>query len=110
LTVAGHASQTHDLSGTHLQVQAEQVDAKLVGARQAQALHLKHRRAGLLRPVGQLRRLCANHEARERGIGLFGRVADPGDTAATQHRAGRAQFSNLVQFVADVQNATALGG
>ena len=110
LSIARHAGQAHHLSGAHLQVQAQQVNTKLVGSRQAQALHLEHRCPGLLRPVDQLRRLGADHQPRQRGIGLFARVADPGDPAAAQHRAGRAQLANFMQLVADVQNAATLRG
>ena len=110
MTIARHACEAHHLTGAHLQVQAKQIDTKLVGSRQAQALHLEHRYAGLLRPVDQLRRLGADHQTRQRGIGLFAGVADPGDTPPPQHRAGRAQFANFMQLVADVQNAAALRG
>ena len=41
LAVARHAGNAHLLAGTHLQVNAIEVHAKLVQPRQAQSLHLQ---------------------------------------------------------------------
>ena len=85
-----------------------QVYAKLVFARQAQAADPQAGLAHGSRVVHQLGRLAANHEARQGRIGLVRRVAHAGDLAPAQHGAGIAQRANLVQLVADVQNAAAL--
>ena len=56
----------------------------------------------------QSRGLGADHQATERGVGLFTRVAHARELAAAQHRAGAAQRPDFVQLVRDVQNTDAL--
>ena len=64
----------------------------------------------MLRAMLQLRRFCADHQAGQRCVGLFCRVAHTGDLAAAQHGAGIAQLTDLVQFVRNIQNTAALRG
>ena len=110
LAVAGDPGNAHHLARAHLQRDAGQVNSKLVLARQLQVLHAQHRRTGPGRAPGQLRRLGADHHARQRCVGFLGRVAHAGNLAPAQHRAGIAQLANFMQLVTDIQNAAALAG
>ena len=69
-----------------------------------------HRRARPRRrcacAVLQLRRLGADHQARQAGVGLLRRVDLAGHLAAAQHRAVMAQRADLVELVADVEDAS----
>ena len=85
-----------------------QVYAKLVFARQTQVADPQAGFAHGSGVVHQLGRLAANHQARQGRVGLVRRVAHAGDFAPAQHGAGVAQRADLVQLVADVQNAAAL--
>ena len=109
LPIARHPGNAHHFARLDLELHVNQVHAKLVGARQRQVLHPQHRGTGLRRAVLQRRRLGANHQARQGGVGFFRRVTHPGDLAAPQHGASSAQRANFVQLVADVENAAALG-
>ena len=109
LTVAGDAGDTHHFARSNLDRNIFQVHAKLVVTRQAQGLYTQHWCAGLLRAMRQLRRFGADHQARQRGIRLLRRVAHTGDLAAPQYGTGGAQRADLVQLVADVQDAATFG-
>ena len=90
LAVARHPGNAHDLARLHLELQVDQIDTELVLARQRQAVHAQHRGTGLHLAVLQRGRLGADHQARQRGVGLLGRVAHARDLAAAQHGAGGA--------------------
>ena len=110
LAVARHAGYAHHFSGTHLERHALQFGTELVLARQAQAIHLEHLLAGRAGLLAQGRRLRADHHAAERGVALLLRIALSTHTPASQHGTGRAQGTDFMQLVADIQNAAALGG
>jgi hypothetical protein len=110
LSVARDARDAHDLARAHFQVDVVQVHAELVHARQAERLRAQHRGARAGFAVRQRRRLGADHQARERSVGLLARVAHARHAARTHHRAGGAQGPDLVQLVADVEDAAALAG
>ena len=63
----------------------------------------------LCRAVLQLRRLGADHQARQAGVALLRRIDLAGDLAAAQHGAVVAQRADLVELVADVEDRAALG-
>ena len=107
LPIARHAGNAHHFARLDLELQVDQVHAKLVGTRQRQALHAQHGGAGLHCAVLQRGRLGTNHQARQGGIGFLGRVAHARHLAAAQHGAGGAQRADFVQLVADVEDAAA---
>ena len=76
---------------------------------QREALHREHHRAGSRLAVLQLRRLGADHQARQAGVGLLRRVDLARDLAAAQHRAVVAERADLVELVRDVEDRAALG-
>ena len=53
----------------------------------------------------QGRRFGTNHQATERRIGLIPRIAHPCDLTPAKHRTCRAELSDFMQFVTDVQQA-----
>jgi hypothetical protein len=63
----------------------------------------------VLRAMHQLRRLGTDHQFGQGSIGFMRRIADAGDFASAQNGASVAQLTDLVQLVADVQDAAALG-
>ena len=108
LTIARDASNAHHLTGTNLQTDLRQIDAELVFFGQRQILHFKQHSAWLSVLVSKGWWFCANHQATERRIGFFTGIADTRHLAGSKHRTGCAQFSDFMQFVADVEQATAL--
>ncbi len=77
---------------------------------QREAAHREDERAGAHLAMLELRRLGADHEARQAGVGLLGRIDLARDLAAAQHRAVVAQGADLVELVRDVEDRAALGG
>jgi hypothetical protein len=59
--------------------------------------------------VGDLRRLPADHQPRQRLLRLAARVDHRDDAAGAHHRAAAGQATDLVELVADEQHADALG-
>ena len=110
LAVAGDAGDADDLAGTHVEIQVPQRGAEGVAPRQVQAAHDEHGFSGFGLAVLQLRRLGADHQTRQAGVVVFGRVELAGDPAAAQHGAALAQGADLVELVADVEDAAAVGG
>ena len=107
LAVARHAGNAEDLAGAHLQADAFQIGAERRLLLQRQLAQLEHHVAEPGLHVLQLQRLGADHQARQAGVGLAGRVDLAGDLAGAQHGAVVAQRADLVELVADVENAGA---
>jgi hypothetical protein len=59
--------------------------------------------------VLQLRRLGADHQARQARVRLLRRIDLAGDLAAAQHGAVVAEAADLVELVRDVEDRAALG-
>ena len=109
LAIARDTGDAHDFARAHIELDALQVHAEGLRARQRQALHAQHAGADLGFAVRELGRLRADHQPRQRGIALHGRIAHAGHLPAAQHGTGRAQRTDLVQLVADVEDGAALG-
>jgi hypothetical protein len=108
LAVAGDAGDAQDLAFAHLERRRRQVDAEAIGrASVSPRTSMAGRRRG--GRVAQLRRLGADHQARQARVGLRRRVDLARDAAAPQHGAVVAQRADLVELVADVEDAAALG-
>ena len=109
LAIARDTGNAHHFSSAHHEVNFLQRNAKLPGAGQIQLLHVQHHIARFDVPHIKRRGFAADHQAAERRVGLLPRVTHAGDLATAKHRAGRAQGANLMELVADVQNAAAPG-
>ena len=110
LPVARNARNAHHLARMNFERDLMKIHAELVLARQRQRTHTQHRRTQLRLAPRQLRWLGTNHQARQGGVGLLRRLANPGHLAAAQHGTDLAQFADFMQLVADVQNAAARAG
>ena len=110
LAIARDTGNTQHLTSTHFKPHVNQVHAELILLFEAQATDMQHNAASLHFTVLQRWWFGTNHQARQRSIGFFLRIAVTRHLAATQHRTGGAQLANFVQLVADVQDRTALRG
>ena len=108
LAVARHTGDAHHLAGAHAAARCRP-GRRRTGRLAARVRPLTSSTAapGVQLATLQRRRLGADHQARERGVAFLARVAHAGDLAAAQHGAGGAQLADLVQLVADVEDAAA---
>ncbi|MNP04684.1 hypothetical protein D3C76_966080 [compost metagenome] len=111
LTIAGDTGDADDFTAAHGKVDGLERATERVRVVPRQTLYVqKNIAAGHLRViVDQLRRF-ANHQARQLPIRVVGRYAMPGDSPAAQHGSAVAKRAHFGEFVADEQNAAALGG
>ena len=109
LAIARYAGQAHHFARAHLQRHIGQIHPERRSALQVEVCHLQHRVARRARAVLQRGRIGADHQARQRGVALGARIGHARHLAAPHHGAGVAQGANLVQLVADVQDAAPLG-
>ena len=110
LAVARHAGDADDLARAHRQVDAGERRAERVVGRQREVADDERVRARPRFAMLRMREVAADHHPRERRRRLAARVALAGDLARAQHGRLVAQRADLVELVADVEDAAALVG
>src|SRR5207302_4689357 len=110
LAVAGDSRDADDLAAAHrelnvLEMRSERV-VRLVRKSGDHEPRLAHPRLSVLR----MRQVLADHHARHRLRRFPPRIAMARDLTATQHRSVGAELLDLVELVADIENAAALQG
>ena len=111
LAVARDPGNAHDLTAAHLQADVPQLGAEGIVRGVVQATELQAQltfRPGLAVAAG--REVLPDHHAGHGLGGLLGRVAGAGHPAPPQHRRPVAELLDLVELVADVEDAHPLGG
>ena len=109
LAVARDAGDADDLAGAHVEADVGAASCRTDRPwRMLRPLTPSTVSPRLRLDVLQLRRLGADHQPRQAGVGLGARIDLAGDLAAAQHRAVVAQRADLVELVADVEDRAAL--
>ena len=107
LAVAADAGDADDLAAPHVEIDARERRAERIVRRQVEAAYAQQRCAGARLAVTRFRQVAADHHPRERRRGLLARIAIAGDAAVTKDRRAIAQRADLVELVADVEDAQA---
>ena len=110
LPVARHARDADDLPGVHGERDRVQRGPERVVGGQREVVDHQALDAGFRFRVARVRKVAADHHPGERGRALLARVAGAGDAPAAQHGRLLAERADLVELVADVEDAAALVG
>ncbi|MCY1226253.1 hypothetical protein D9M72_384800 [compost metagenome] len=110
LAVTGDPRNADDFARMHVQRNPVQLGGEGMRARQRQLLHAQPHRAAKGSHTRLARGLAADHQARQRGRGFLARIAHASDLAHAHHGGLMAQRADLVELVADVEDAGAFGG
>jgi hypothetical protein len=110
LAVARDAGDADDLARLDVEADGRKADAELRLLGQAQVANVEDDAAEMRLVMLQLRRLGADHQARQAGVGLLSRIDLAGDPARAHHGAVVAEGADLVELVADIEDRAALAG
>eukprot|EP01022_Parablepharisma_sp_SALTPOND_P021557 TRINITY_DN427_c2_g1_i1.p1 TRINITY_DN427_c2_g1~~TRINITY_DN427_c2_g1_i1.p1 ORF type:complete len:1458 (+),score=547.10 TRINITY_DN427_c2_g1_i1:21634-26007(+) len=113
LAVAGDAGDTDDLAGTHFALDVLQFGGEQVGLGQRQTIDVQLALVALRIGIAlalQAHQFVADHHAREAGAAFIARIAIAGHAAAAHDGGAVAQRADLVELVADVEDAAAFVG
>src|SRR5882757_9378109 len=110
LTIARDAGNAVDFAGAHRQIDTAERRAEGIARGHRVALQLEPDFAGCASFERLLLQVAAHHQPGEAGIGFIARPCRAADLARAQYRGGVAQGANLLELVADVENAHALVG
>src|SRR5690606_1800014 len=80
-----------------------------MSARKCQAFHLQYDLPPFALIMANGGRLAADHEARKAGLSFLARITHSGDATRAHDRTAVAKLADLVQLVANVENAAAFG-
>jgi hypothetical protein len=110
LAIAGDPGDADDLAAAQRQLDVFQVGAERIGAGHRQMLDRQQHLAGRARRQLAGRQLAADHQFGQRARAFLARVGGARHATATQHGGLVAQRLDLIELVADVQDADAVGG
>jgi hypothetical protein len=109
LSVARDARNADDLARVHDERDSAERRAERIGRAHVERVDDQRRRTGRGFAMLRMRQVAADHHARERCRGLAPGVALPRHFPGAEHRGAMAQRADLVELVADVEDAATFG-